>query len=129
MSSMVLRPWIVPLLIAILSACSAPPPDPIRLEGNLMTVENRTAQDWQHVEIWLNQYYRVTTPSIPAGGRFQAPLDAFVAGFGQRFDFRRAQIRDLRLTATAAGGAPVELKKQFAASGLGALKDIGGKKP
>ena len=129
MSSMVLRSFIVLPVVVLVSACSTPPPDPIRLEGNLMTVENRTSQDWQHVEIWLNQYYRVTTPSIPAGGRFQAPLDTFVAGFGQRFDFRRAQIRDLRLTATEAGGAPVELKKQFEVSGLGALKDIGGKKP
>ena len=109
-------------------ACSKPPVEPLRLEGNLLTVDNHTSRDWEHVEIWLNTYYRVTTPAIPAGGRFQAPLDVFVAGFGQRFDFRRAQIRDLRLTAKLRGGEPLELKKQFEVSGLGALKGIGGKK-
>ena len=45
----------------------------------------------------------MTTPSIPPGGRFQAPLDTFVAGFGQRFDFSRMQVKDLRLTAKLPG--------------------------
>jgi hypothetical protein len=78
------------------------------------------------VEIWLNTYYRVTAASIPAGSRFQAPLDTFVAGFGQRFDFRRAQVHDLRLTATLPDGRALEIKKSFQAGGLGAL---GGGKP
>jgi len=74
------------------AGCSKPPQDPLTLEGNLLTVDNRSSSEWTNVEIWLNTYYRVTTTSIPAGGRFQVPLDAFVAGFGQRFNFRRAQI-------------------------------------
>ena len=78
------------------------------------------------VEIWLNTYYRVTTPSIPAGGRFQVGLDSFVAGFGQRFDYRRAQVSDLRLTAKLPDGKPLELKKQFAAGGLAGM--LGGKR-
>lgn len=88
----------------------------------MLTVDNRTERDWARVEIWLNTYYRVTVASVPAGGRFQAPLDAFVAGFGQRFDFKRMQVRDLRLTATLPTGEPLELKKAFAVPGLaGAL--------
>ena len=55
---------------------------------------------------------------MPARGRFQAPLDTFTAGFGQRFDFRRAQIRDLRLTATLPDGKPLELKKAFDEHGI-----------
>jgi len=109
-------------------ACSSPPVEPLKLEGNLLTVDNRTKDDWEHVEIWLNTYYRVTAPVIQAGGRFQAPLDVFVAGLGQRFDFRRAQVRDLRLTAKRPNGEPIELKKQFEPSGLDALKGIGGNK-
>ena len=115
-------------VIAGAIACSKPPVEPLKLEGNLLTVDNRTKDDWEHVEIWLNTYYRVTVPVIQAGGRFQAPLDVFVAGLGQRFDFRRAQIRDLRLTAKLPNGQPLELTKQFAETGLGALKGIGGKK-
>ena len=110
----------------VIAGCSQPPQEPLQLEGNLLTVDNRSTQDWNGVEIWLNTFYRVTTSSIPAGGRFQVPLDAFVAGFGQRFDFRRAQIRDLRLVAKQSDGRPLELKKQFDASGLAGA--VGGKR-
>jgi hypothetical protein len=88
----------------------------------MLTVDNRSKSDWQNVEIWLNTYYRVKTDSIPANGRFQAPLDIFVAGFGQRFEFRRMQVKDLRLTATQPDGKAVEIKKQFTVSGLDQLK-------
>src|SRR5947207_2475081 len=111
--------------LAVIAGCSKPPQEPLKLEGNLLTVDNRSPQDWNGVEIWLNTFYRVTTSSIPAGGRFQVPLDAFVAGFGQRFDFRRAQIRDLRLVAKQSDGRPLELKKQFDASRLAGA--LGGK--
>ena len=96
--------------------------EPLKLDGNTLTVDNRSDADWKNVEIWLNTYYRVKTDSIPAKGRFQTPLDNFVAGFGQRFSFRGMQIRDLRLTATDSDGKPVEIKKQFAVGGLDALK-------
>lgn len=93
----------------------------MKLERNLLTVFNQSKNEWSRVEVWLNTYYRITTASIPAGGRFQAPLDTFVAGFGQRFDFRRMQIRDLRLTATLPDGKPFELKKRFEVGGLAGL--------
>jgi hypothetical protein len=107
------------------SGCAKPLPDPLQLDGNLLTVRNQSPNDWTDVEIWLNSYYRVTTHAIPSGGRFQVPLDVFVAGFGQRFDFRRAQIKDLRLTAKLENGEPFELKKQFQAGGLAGA--LGGK--
>ena len=101
-------------MCAAIAGChQKPPAEPLKLEGNLLTVENRTKQDWNHVDIWLNRVYRVQAKSIPAGGRLEAPLNVFVAGFGQKFDFKRQQINDLRLTATLPDGAPLELKKQF----------------
>ncbi len=120
-----MRVPVVALAIAALAAaaCSKAPADPIALDRNFVTVDNRTSQAWTGVEIWVNMYYRVTAESIPPGGRFQAPLDTFVSGFGQRFDFRRMQIRDLRLTARLPDGKPLELKKQFAGSGLGGALD------
>ncbi|OLB62204.1 MAG: hypothetical protein AUI11_06460 [Acidobacteria bacterium 13_2_20CM_2_66_4] len=105
-------------VVAISPACGDPPSDPLTLDGNFLTVDNRTSQEWKHVEVWLNTYYRVTTPSLPPGGRFQAPLDVFVAGFGQRFDFHRMQVKDLRLTAKLPDGKPLELKKHFQPGGL-----------
>jgi hypothetical protein len=107
---------------AIAAGCSDHrPTDPLTLEGNRLTVNNRSSRDWNNVEIWLNTHYRVTTPSIPASGRFQVYLDSFVAGFGQRFDWRRQQIVDLRLVAKEPDGKAVEIKKQFEATGLAGM--------
>jgi hypothetical protein len=105
-------------VVAIASACGEPPSDPLALDGTFLTVDNRTSQEWKNIEVWLNTYYRVTTPSLPPGGRFQAPLDVFVAGFGQRFDFHRMPVKDLRLTAKLPDGRPLELKKHFQPGGL-----------
>ena len=116
-------------MAALAAGCTKIPPEPLKLEGNLLTIDNRTKQEWSNVEVWLNTYYRITAKSIPPGGRLQAPLDMFVAGLGQRFDFRRAQIRDLRLTAKLPDGTPLELKKEFEGDGLkGALGGIGKKR-
>ena len=112
------------LAIASLGAagCTKPAGEPLQLERNMLTVSNQSSQDWTNVEVWLNTYYRVTTSSVRAGSRFQAPLDTFVAGFGQRFDFHRMQVRDLRLIAKLPDGTPFELKKRFEVGGLaGAL--------
>ena len=114
---------------ALALACYKPPPEVLTLEGNLLTVDNRTRSEWSNVEIWLNTYYRITTKSIPPGGRMQAPLDMFVAGLGQRFDFRRMQIHDLRLTAKLPDGSPIEVKKAFQGDGLkGALEGMSKKR-
>ena len=123
-----MRALIVAVAIAAAAAgCSTKrPEEPLKLEGNLLTVDNRSSKAWTAVEIWLNTHYRVTTNSIPAGGRFQVPLDAFVAGFGQRFNFKRQQIVDLRLAAKLPDGTPLELTKKFAASGLAGV--LGGKR-
>jgi len=118
------------MLVALVlgaAGCRTIEVDPITLERNWLTVDNRTSQDWNHVEIWINRYYRVTAKSVPAKTRFQAPLDTFVAGFGQRFDYHRAPIKDLRLTATLPDGSPFELKKQFDA-GVGLAGALGGKR-
>ena len=114
---------------ALAAGCYKAPPEPLKLEGNLLTVDNRTQEEWTSVEIWLNTYYRITAKSIPPGGRLQAPLDMFVAGLGQRFDFHRAQIHNLRLTAKLPDGRPIELKKAFETNGLNdALGGIGKKR-
>jgi|SRR5579864_335089 len=111
-------------------ACASKPPEPITIEGRLLTVDNRTSQAWSHVEVWVNRYYRVATASIPPGGRFQAPLDAFVAGFGQRFDFRRAQITDVRLDAILPDGKPLEIRMPLEGRGLAqTLGNAVGRKP
>jgi hypothetical protein len=115
------------VLAALTTAgCRKPPDEPMKLERNMLTVANQSSRDWTNVEIWLNTYYRVTTSSVPAGGRLQVPLDTFVAGFGQRFDFHRMPVNDLRLTAKLPDGTPFELKKPFE---VGGLAGVLGRKP
>src|SRR4051794_7360417 len=97
-------------LALTIGACrDKPPVEPLKLEGNMLTVDNRSPDDWNTIDIWLNRNHRVMVPKIPAGGRLQVPLDSFVAGFGQRFDRHRTQITDVRLTATLPDGKPLEL--------------------
>ena len=126
----------LPVLSAILlcgalaSACSSSPPiEPMTLKGGMLTVDNRTKQNWANVEVWLNTHYRMQFRDIPAGGRMQAPLDFFVAGFGQHFNFNKQQVRDLRLTAKLPVGKPLEVKKEFELDGLDSvLRDMAKKK-
>jgi hypothetical protein len=123
MRSLVVGVSSIAMLLATAAGCGRVPIEPLKLEGNLLTVDNRTSREWTHVEIWLNNYYRVTADSIPPGGHFTAPLDTFVDGFSRRFDYRRAQIKALRLNANLPDGQPIELNKEFYVGGLaGALK-------
>jgi hypothetical protein len=111
------------------AACSKPLPDPLSLKGGTLTVDNRSKQNWTNVEVFLNTHYRMQFRDIPAGGRMQAPLDFFVAGFGQHFIFNKQQVRDLRLTAKLPDGTTFESKKQFELDGLdGVLRDMAKKK-
>ena len=115
--------------LAVAGCRAQPAVDPLALNGNWITVSNQSAADWSDVDIRLNTYYRFVVRRIPAGGRTQIPLDGFVAGYGQRFDFKRAQIRDLRLTAKRPDGQSMELVKEFERGGLAGALDGLGRKP
>ena len=110
----------VALISTVALSCVDIPHEPLQLDGGMLTVDNPTSEDWTDVEIWINQYFRVTVPVIAAGSRFQVPLDAFVSGYSQRFDRHHAPIKDLRLTAKQPDGKAVTIKKDFR-SGLAAL--------
>ena len=70
---------VLALVITASIGCVDIPPDPLQLDGGMLTVDNRTSSDWQDVEIWINQYFRVAVPKIAAKSRFQVPLNAFPA--------------------------------------------------
>ena len=111
------------LAAGALMSCRREPIEALKLEGNMLTVNNRTTQEWKDVEVWLNYHYRVQTKSLLPYGVLNAPLDMFVAGFGQRFDWRHQQIVDLRLTAKLPDGQPLEIKKKFEQGFSGAISD------
>jgi hypothetical protein len=124
------RPLLVAIVMAMsmamvgLAGCVDIPPDPLQLDRGMLTVDNHTSSDWNNVEIWINRYYRVTTPTIAAHARFQVPLDAFVSGYAQRFDIHKAVVKDLQLTAKQPDGKPVLIKRE-SATGLAALGSKG----
>lgn len=111
--------------IVAVAGCSRPLAEPLQLDRGMLTVDNQSASDWTNVEIWVNQYFRATAPSIAARGRFQVPLNAFVSGYGQRFDFPRMPVRDIRLSAKTVRGEAVDLKMKFEKGGLAGA--LGGK--
>jgi hypothetical protein len=113
------------MAIASAVACRELPRDPLELESGQLTVHNRTNEEWRDVEIWLNHQFRVTKASILPDEEFRVHVNSFVAGYGQRFEFSRMQIRDLRLKAKRPTGGPLELVKQFDKSGLAGA--LGGK--
>ena len=106
---------------ALTVGCYKPPIEPLRLDGNMLTVSNQTSEEWTSVEVWINRQFRQTTKSIPGHSRFQAPLDTFVEGFGQRFNLRRMQVRDVRLKAKLPDGKPLELEMPFTVGGLAGI--------
>jgi len=91
------------------ASCRDEPPEPITFVDRAIVVQNLTADEWQNVEIWLNNHYRVTKSRMPPGERFSVPFSAFVAGFGQRFDAARQPIRGVEVDATGPGGAKVRI--------------------
>jgi hypothetical protein len=105
--------------------CSKKIVAPLQLDAGRLTVTNTTKDDWTHVEIWVNRQYRLTADSIPAGQQLQTPLSIFIEAYGQRFDFKRQQIRDLRLSAKLPGGEPVDIRMDLRGNGLAGLAGVG----
>lgn len=115
------------VILAVTTACRERPVEAIELDSSQVTVLNHSGQVWKDVEVWINRQFRVTTPMILNNQAFHARLDHFVTGYGQRFNFSRMQIKDVRMNAKGEDGAPVEIVKQFSGSALSdALKGVGG---
>ena len=113
-------------LPSLIAACSKPQEiDPLQLDGSRLTINNRTKDDWNSVQVVINRQYRVAAASITAGQRMDVSLDAFLDVYGNHFYYRRQQIRDVHLTAKGAGGAPVDMHMDFHRSGLDGLADSG----
>lgn len=116
-------------LVLVAGACAKPEVDPLQLDSTQVTVDNRSDSDWTNVEIWINRQFRATAPKITKGQRFHAPLRNFVTAYGQKFDFSRVQIHDVRLNAKRADGTPFEIRKQMSQDPLSdALKGVGGQR-
>src|SRR5437773_12287677 len=109
----------VAAIASLVSAgCYKAPEEAIKLEGELLTVSNISNDEWTHVEIWTNQQFRMVTPSIPPGKRFQGTLDTFVTACGHRCNIRGMQVKDVRRTAKLPDGKPLALTMPCYGGGL-----------
>jgi hypothetical protein len=99
-------------------ACTGPTRPALNLDGNRLTIFNDSDEEWQDVEVILNHHFRIQPDDIAPAGIVQAPLDVFVAGYGQRFNFKTMQITDLVLKAKRPGGEPVVVRYEFRKGGL-----------
>lgn len=109
---------------AAVAGCSKPR-DPLMIQNGRLIVENQTDEDWTNVRISINRYFHGGVPSLAKRGRLDVRLGDLVSGYGQKFDFNRIQIKDLRLTATRPNGEPFELRKELRGATLEAV--FGGK--
>jgi hypothetical protein len=100
------------------AACSQRTRPALNLDGNRLTIYNDTDETWSNVEVILNQHFHIQPKDIAPDGIVQAPLDIFVAGYGQRFNFKTMQITDLRLKAKRPNGEPIERRYEFRNGGL-----------
>jgi hypothetical protein len=103
---------------AAVAACAERSRPALHLDGNRLTIYNDTDETWQNVEVFLNHHFRIQPNDIEPDGIVQAPLDIFVAGYGQRFNFKTMQITDLRLKAKRPNGEPIEVRYEFSKGGL-----------
>jgi hypothetical protein len=103
--------------VAASAACERARPA-LNLDGNRLTIYNDTNEEWREVEVILNHHFRIQPKNIEPDGIVQAPLDIFVAGYGQRFNFKTMQVTDLVLKAKRPSGEPVEVRYVFRKGGL-----------
>ena len=97
------------LSLALLAGACSSERAPVRMEGDIVVVENHTAQEWRNVVITVNDHFRGGSPTLAPGGRLTAPLSGFQTAFGQRFDRAHQSIAKIEVTATDGAGAPVAL--------------------
>ena len=95
------------VFVAVLAACSPPPP-PVSVNEGMVTVINQTDQDWKQVLITVNDHFRGFVPVLKAEGRANAPLTQLTTGHGQRW-VSGTPVRTIDVTAKSADGTDVKL--------------------
>jgi hypothetical protein len=97
------------LVLAIGSSACKPPPPPIELHHDKLTVSNRTPEAWRDVRVLVNHHFGGGTDLLQAGGRMDVPHARLQTGLGQKFDRSRQRVERVEVTATTASGQPVRL--------------------
>jgi len=97
------------VVAALLAAACSAERAPVRIEGDIVIVENHTPREWRNVVVTVNDHFRGGSPTLAPGGRLTAPLSGFQTAFGQRFDRAHQTVAKIEVAATDASGSPVAL--------------------
>jgi hypothetical protein len=97
------------LVLAIGGSACKPPPAPISVHSDRLTVLNSTREPWRDVRVLVNHHFGGGSDLLQPGGRLDVPLGRLQTGFGQRFDRSRQAVTRVEVTATTASGGPVRL--------------------
>ena len=103
-------------MLLLAPACT-PRPDPIRIQENLVIIQNQTSRDWRNVIITVNDHFRGGTPLLAAGAQLTAPLSQFQTAFGQRYDFSRQHVFKIEVAGTDSSGEAVRLQLETGVKG------------
>ena len=103
--------WVCAVLIAAAGAagCSEDPRDPIELDEGALVVRNQSDRAWRDVRIVVNYWYNGSAREIKGGSFVRAPLVAFEAPAGQKFNPVKTPLESVVVTAVDDRGTPVKL--------------------
>jgi len=93
----------------MLGACSDAARDPIEIDEGALIVRNQSDRGWRDVRIVVNYWYNGSAREIRAGSFVRAPLTAFEAPAGQKFNPAKTPLETVVVTALDDGGGPVKL--------------------
>jgi hypothetical protein len=93
---------------AVTLAACRPPPDPIVVRQQRITISNPTDEPWNEVQVDVNGYYRAQTRTLGPKGRLDIPVHQMQNAYGRFFDPKRERVQDVKVTATTEGGKAVE---------------------
>ena len=100
----------IALGMLLLAPACTPRLDPIRIQENLVIIQNQTSRDWRNVVITVNDHFRGGTPLLAAGAQLTAPLSQFQTAYGQRYDFSRQHVFKIEVAGTDSNGEAVQLR-------------------
>ena len=96
-------------VILAAAGCSAAPRDPIEIDEGALIVRNESDRDWRDVRIVVNHWYNGSAREIRAGSFVRAPLTAFEAAAGQKFNPAKTPLETVVVTAVDDAGGGVKL--------------------
>ena len=90
------------------TGCREEPRDPIEVDEGALIVRNQTGRGWRDVRIVVNYWYNGSAREISAGSFVRAPLTAFEAAAGQKFNPAKTPLEIVVVTAVDDGGTAVK---------------------